>query len=165
MYKRLFLLDLTASVGTPDIYITPSNEHQYSREIREILPVVIKSIVITTDDLVTARTYTIGHYSNDGDLLQIYDVTPNADNNTLELTPYLKVEDGATANTDATTGVLSDGWKAVRDTYVRINANDALGAGKNSQLKIVYEAVEKCSWSDAGGVTTANKHQELGISE
>lgn len=162
MPKHLFLLELQKAAGTPAVALFVNNIHMYNPAITEKMPVLVRSFVITTTDLTTARTVTISLYTPHGDQLQIYDVTPNLDNNVIELTPYYKIEDGATAGTDGVTGTLDKGYLLTPYTELRFTWSDAISAADTSTWLITYEAYEKLDWRDTAGITTALRHLDLG---
>ena len=162
MPKHLFHLAFQSAVGTPVIKLFTNSTHMYNINISEQMPVLIRSFVITTTDLATARTVTIALYDHLGNRLQIYDVTPNLDNNVIELTPYYKVEDGATAGTDQVTGTIDKGYLITPHTEIRLTWDGAIGAGDTSTWCITYEAYEKISWVDTADVTTEQFHVDLG---
>ena len=163
MPKHLFLLEIQKAPGTPAVKLFTSSIHMYNTQITEDLPFFIRSLRIVTTDLTTARTVSIDLYDKGNTRLQIYDVTPNLDNNTIELSPYYKVEDGATGATTLATGVIDPrGYGCSPRAEIRFTWSDAISASDTSTWTILYEAYEKIDWLDTAAITTELRHLDLG---
>lgn len=167
--KRLFLYQTvhTGDAGGSilDLRIKCGRKHDYNRETTETFPLEILSYIIITQDIAAARTGTLSLYANHTDQqLFIYDVTPNLDNNTIELKSYDIVEDGATAGTDALTG-SQFGFKTFRDCYMRFVLSAALDNTKTMTIRILYVAEEMATFTAVAGAIADSYHLELGVFE
>ena len=149
------------AAGTPTVRLSVNDKHYYNLGITERTPALLRSFRIVTTDMTDARTVTLGLYYA-GVRVQIYDVTPNLDNNTIELSTYYKVEDGATASTTVATGSTEKGYKITGRTELRLDWSGAISAGDTSTWYITYEAYEPLDWVDTAGLTTENRHVDLG---
>ena len=161
--KRLFYLDTISTAGTPVIRLHAGKDHYYNPDITEAMPFEIISHTIITGDLAAARTINIDLKLNDGTVIRHYTTTPNLDNNTVQLSPVLKVEDGATASTTGAVGIVKgSGWKGYRDAFIELTLSGAIDATKTMTHRILYEAYEKVTVSDSANLTTTNRHEEIG---
>ena len=167
--KRLFLYQTVhtgdAGGSVLDLHIKCGRKHEYNRETTEVLPMEILSYIITTTDITVAVTGTLSLYSNsDAQQLFIYDVSPNLDNNTIELKSYSIVEDGATAGTDALTG-SNIGFKTFRDTYMRFVLSGAVDNTDTMTIRVLYVAEEFAKFTAIAGAVEESYHLELGVFE
>ena len=135
----------------------------FNRDVLEPYPLEFLSYIITTTDITTARTATLSLYAkHDSQQLIIYDVSPNLDNNTIELKSYMIVEDGATAGTDALTG-SNFGFKCTSGTYIDYILSGTVDNTDTQVIRILYTGYEKMKVTALAGTWVENYHEDLGV--
>ena len=151
-----------------DLRLCPTQKHEWSPQTEEIRPMEVISVRADTSDIAAARTMTVCHHTKDTyTWLELYDVSPNMDNNTIYLNPSREVQDGDVASLSVTVGTNERGWRAFQHTYIRFVSSDTIDDADTVRLYIVYYAWEKCSYhlSIPIAMYTENRHYQLGNAE